>query len=116
MIRLLVILPFLASAADAHSWYSGSKSPEGLSCCSTRDCQPISLSSVSCDPEGCTITLAPGEHIMAPDGGVFRYFGEPMMSPDLGHHACIWWPGGEQSRTPEGFDGVSRCLWVGGGA
>lgn len=37
----LLIIPFVASPAMAHDWYSGLQTPSGVSCCNDGDCQRV---------------------------------------------------------------------------
>ena len=118
MIRALTLAVMLAaSPAGAHSWYTGEHAPgTGYRCCSGADCAPIDPRKVSCDRQGCTLTLEPGDMPTVAVAGKYRFFGEPSISPDLGSHACYFPPGVEQGKTPPGFIGVIRCLWLGAGS
>ena len=39
----LLIIPFIASPAAAHDWYSGLQTPSGVSCCNDGDCQRVGI-------------------------------------------------------------------------
>ena len=85
---LILILPLVASGANAHDWYP----PK---CCSGRDCAQVAPDAIVCDPEGCTITIVPGTHPMVREGMnggqpvVLRTTKKPEMSPDGQNHACV---------------------------
>ena len=118
MIRPVLAAAMLAaSPASAHDWYSAKRDPStGYLCCSGADCAPIDPRKVSCGPDGCTLTLEPGDTATVVRAGRYWFQGQPQPSPDMGMHACYFPNGTEQRDTPEGFIGVLRCLWWGGGA
>lgn len=75
--------------ASAHQAPSGWTYPR--ECCSdTQDCQTIRASDVSEDKDGYIVTLKPGEHRHAPDGGTF-YMLDNQVKPsgDDEYHVCI---------------------------
>lgn len=103
--RILSAWLVAASAAAAHEAPSGWTYP--WRCCSGMDCAPVGPNAIACTPEGCTVTLEPGEHPANPDGTaplVLRTTKQPEPSPDGQNHACI------NLRTNEVL-----CLFVGGG-
>lgn len=115
MIPALLAL-LLASPAWGHDWYTGLRSDYGLGlCCSGSDCVPLPAEQMSCDADGCDITVAPGQHPLYAAGGVFRFDGIPRSSPDGNAHVCIYPPGREQATRGQ-YDGVARCAWWGGGS
>ncbi len=81
--------PGLTAPARAHQAPSGWTYP--VECCSdTQDCQTISGSDVTSDEDGYIVTLAPGEHRHAPEGGTF-YMLDNQIKPsgDDNFHVCI---------------------------
>jgi hypothetical protein len=99
--RALAILLLSASVGSAHDWYP----PK---CCSGKDCAPVASDAISCDADGCDLTLIPGQHPMIPadfNGGqpvTVHTTKQPQFSPDGQNHACV-------GRTLVVF-----CLFVGG--
>jgi hypothetical protein len=79
----------LFSTASAHQAQSGWTYP--VECCSdTQDCQAISGGDVSMDDQGYIVTLKPGEHRHAPEGGTFYMLDNQVkQSGDDNFHVCI---------------------------
>lgn len=107
----LIAACLFATAALPHDWYTGTTNAAGQSCCGGQDCGTVPASSVSCDADGCDVTVTPGEHVglkakWGSEPMVFRFTGQPMFSPDGQNHACI-----VLGEIPQR---IARCLWVGG--
>lgn len=96
----IVVLTVAAVMAHAHGFYS-------TFCCSDRDCAPVAPDAITCTPEGCDVTVVPGEHPSVPvevNGGkpvIFHGTRPPEISPDGQNHACI-------------VGSTLRCVYVGG--
>jgi hypothetical protein len=89
---MLCLLVPIAGKAMAHEWYSDYKQPNGFSsCCGGDDCGAVPAGAIRYDRATgiTTITLKPGEHSQAPEGGVFTFDQPPTPAPDGMDHACI---------------------------
>jgi hypothetical protein len=77
----LLIIPFIASPAAAHDWYSGLQTPSGVSCCNDGDCQRV----------GHRYSAETGHEIEIDDLWVRVDPGTilPLSSPDGLTHACF---------------------------
>jgi hypothetical protein len=74
---------------QAHQAQSGWTYP--VECCSdAQDCQVINGRDVSNDKDGYIVTLEPGEHRHAPEGGTFYMLDRQVkQSGDDNFHVCI---------------------------
>ena len=73
-------LSLMASAADAHEWYSGLNQPgKNVSCCSDRDCQPVA---------GCLLSGKEGVEIEGQCRPIEYDKVLGVSSPDGERHAC----------------------------
>jgi hypothetical protein len=76
----------------AHDWYSAYQQPRSnSSCCGGDDCGEVPAGAIRYDHTTgiTTITLKPGEHSQAPDGGVFTFNDPPTPAPDGMDHVCL---------------------------
>jgi hypothetical protein len=90
MRSLILSLPLLLPVtAAAHDWYSGLRSPDGVSCCNQRDCHELDWSQVRRAPDGELELLIEGRWLHVPFRAVLS-----IKSPDGHVHAC--WPAGSE--------------------
>jgi len=88
MMRSLVVLtavlvasPAFSVPASAHEWYTGLRSPEGMSCCNERDCRPVAY----------RINPETGREEINANGAWHPVDYDkvlPFSSPDGAYHAC----------------------------
>jgi hypothetical protein len=67
--------------AVAHEWYTGLRSPDGMSCCNERDCRPVAY----------RINRDTGREEIQANGAWYPVEYDkvlPFSSPDGGYHAC----------------------------
>ena len=81
--------PLIAHAHQAPSGWE-----YDLACCHNRDCAPIRASAVRAGPDGLTITVRGGTHMMVPAGETFTEtvpYRDPRVKPsgDDDWHVCI---------------------------
>jgi hypothetical protein len=94
LIAMTVALAAFSVPARAHEWYTGLRSPDGMSCCNQRDCRPVAY---RMNPDtGREEINANGVWYPVEYDKVL-----PFSSPDGGSHAC-W---GEAAGRP-----VFRCI------
>jgi hypothetical protein len=105
----VTMLAILVSTSPvlAHAWYQDLKTPNGLSCCNERDCQPV----------GHRYTTENGHEVEIEGHWVFVKPSVilPLSSPDGQTHACFernWSTFGSQ--TTISF--IVRCVILGGEA
>lgn len=82
---IAVLFGFLITQAKAHDWYDSD-------CCSTQDCAPAPVGSVTATDTGWQVIILPGEHPMVKRNvSTFVPFGDPRekRSKDARFHACI---------------------------
>lgn len=90
----------LVTKVDAHSWYTGQKSPRGGSCCGGQDCRPLTPDAIRLNDAGEIEVLMHGSWWPALDK---RWFVE-TPPPDGSWHICYQ----PQARMP-------RCVFGGQG-
>jgi hypothetical protein len=94
LIAMTVALAAFSVPARAHEWYTGLRSPDGMSCCNQRDCRPVAY----------RINPDTGREEINANGAWYPVEYDkvlPFSSPDGDSHAC-W---GEAARRP-----VFRCI------
>jgi hypothetical protein len=94
LIAVIVAPAAFSVPAVAHEWYTGLRSPDGMSCCNERDCRPVAY------------RINPGtgrEEINAKGAWHPVEYDKVLLfsSPDGGSHAC-W---GEAAGRP-----IFRCI------
>jgi hypothetical protein len=91
MMRALVLLILMTSAALAHSWYP-------LECCSERDCYPVPVAKVKAVSGGWLV-----------EGSTFVRHQDARPSPDGQFHICRHQDGkGAMIAIP----GRAACFWA----
>ena len=91
-----------------HSWYQGLRSPEGDSCCNSKDCHPVdSRYAEGADGERILEILIGDRWVLVPKQRIL-----PQSSPDGGVHACYSDPAPFMTETTPGL--VIRCVVTGG--
>jgi hypothetical protein len=94
LIAVIVAPVAFSVPASAHEWYTGLRSPDGMSCCDERDCRPVAYR-INPDTGREEINANGAWHPVEYDKVL------PFSSPDGGSHAC-W---GEAAGGP-----VFRCI------
>ena len=94
LIAMIVAPAASALPAGSHEWYTGLRSPDGMSCCNERDCRPVAYR-VNRDTGREEINANGAWHPVEYDKVL------PFSSPDGDSHAC-W---GEAAGRP-----VFRCI------
>jgi hypothetical protein len=94
LIAVIVAPAAFSVPAVAHEWYTGLRSPDGMSCCNERDCRPVAYR-INPDTGREEINANGAWHPVEYDKVL------PFSSPDAGSHAC-W---GEAAGRP-----IFRCI------
>jgi hypothetical protein len=95
---LVGLLLLLATQVKAHSWYSGTRSPQsGTSCCGGNDCGPLLLEEISEDADNFIVTPTYSRQYLVQ--GLTYIFPKKHAQPtkhwhpddpnDSGWHACV---------------------------
>jgi len=94
---LLLLATAAAAPAAAHDWYTGLKSPAGVSCCNQRDCRSVSMCVLPDRREGLLVEDAcrpiPRDKVLgvaSPDGAAHACWTYLNGLPDL---QCVILPG-----------------------
>jgi hypothetical protein len=80
--------------ARSHDWYTGLRSPSGVTCCNERDCRPVAY----------RVNRVTGREEIQANGAWYPVEYDkvlPFSSPDGGYHACWAYPVGRP---------VFRCI------
>jgi hypothetical protein len=94
LVAMIVAPAASALPAGSHEWYTGLRSPDGMSCCNERDCRPVAYR-INSDTGREEINANGAWHPVEYDKVL------PFSSPDGDSHAC-W---GEAAGRP-----VFRCI------
>jgi hypothetical protein len=94
LVAMIVAPVSFSVPAGSHDWYTGLRSPDGMSCCNERDCRPVAYR-INPDTGREEIKANGAWHHVEYDKVL------PFSSPDGGSHAC-W---GEAAGRP-----VFRCI------
>jgi hypothetical protein len=81
LIAMIVAPAAFSMPASAHEWYTGLRSPDGMSCCNERDCRPVAY----------RVNRDTGREEIQANGAWYPVeYGKvlPFSSPDGGYHAC----------------------------
>jgi hypothetical protein len=94
LIAVIIAPVVLSMPASAHEWYTGLRSPSGVTCCNERDCRPVA-SRVNPRTKREEIWANGAWYLVEYDKVL------PFSSPDGGYHACWAYPVGRP---------VFRCI------
>ncbi|MGH6897705.1 MAG: hypothetical protein ACREJ5_14370 [Geminicoccaceae bacterium] len=81
LVAMMVATAASAFPAGSHDWYTGLRSPDGMSCCNERDCRPVAY----------RINRDTGREEIQANGAWYPVEYDkvlPFSSPDGGYHAC----------------------------
>jgi hypothetical protein len=81
LITMIVATAASPLPAGSHEWYTGLRSPDGMSCCNERDCRPVAY----------RINRDTGREEIQANGAWYPVEYDkvlPFSSPDGGYHAC----------------------------
>jgi hypothetical protein len=81
LVAVIVAPAAFYAPASAHEWYTGLRSPDGMSCCNERDCRPVAY----------RINRVTGREEIQANGAWYPVEYDkvlPFSSPDGGYHAC----------------------------
>jgi len=81
LVAVIVVTAASASPAGSHEWYTGLRSPDGMSCCNERDCRPVAY----------RINPDTGREEIQANGRWYPVEYDkvlPFSSPDGEYHAC----------------------------
>jgi hypothetical protein len=81
LVAMMVSTAASALPAGSHDWYTGLRSPNGVSCCNERDCRPVAYR-IDPDTRREEINANSAWHPVEYDKVL------PFSSPDGGYHAC----------------------------